>query len=95
MENKYFYDSGEYKEGSIPNEAFGDCHHSGQCDIDVMYWVEKLDFDFPKDQGIEWLKGFGAWDDEELDNHEENRLRVLWLFAGNVADGEEIYGLVN
>ena len=26
-------------------------------------------------------QGHGAWDDEQLKDHYENRLRVLWLWA--------------
>jgi len=33
------------------------------------------------------LKGYGAWDDEELSDREMNIKRVLWLAAGDISDG--------
>lgn len=38
-----------------------------------------------------YLRGYGAWDDEELSNHEDNLMRLLWLTAGAWADGESAY----
>ena len=54
--NKYFYENGEYKDGSLPQDCIDDCSHSGSCDNDVEYWLNKLDFDFDKALGIKWLK---------------------------------------
>ena len=93
--NKYFYENGEYKEGSIPQECVDDCSHSGQCINDVEYWVKKLGFDFNKEQGIDYLKAYGAWDDEQLLNHNDNKERVLWLACGDISDNQEFYGLIH
>lgn len=32
------------------------------------------------------LKGYGAWDAEELADAEMNRIRLLWIAAGNAKD---------
>jgi hypothetical protein len=32
------------------------------------------------------LKYCGAWDDEELANDAKNRLRIVWIAAGNIRD---------
>ena len=93
--NKYFYETGEYKEGSLPQECIDDCSHSGQCIDDVQYWIKKLDFDFDKEQGISYLKEYGTWDDQELDNHEDNKERVLWIACGDMSDNQEFYGLIH
>lgn len=34
------------------------------------------------------LKGYGAWDEAELADHDMNLVRFLWIAAGNIADGE-------
>ena len=34
------------------------------------------------------LKGCGAWSPEELQDHEMNLVRLLWIAAGNVAEDE-------
>ena len=35
-----------------------------------------------------YLKGFGAWEDGQLNDHAENRQRVIWLLAGNLRERE-------
>ena len=32
------------------------------------------------------LKEYGAWDEEELNNHEQNKQRVLWMACGDIND---------
>ena len=93
--DKFFDKNGWYIENSIPIEALEDCHHQGQCDGDVKFWVKKLNFDFPFELGKNWLREYGAWDDKELNNHEENKHRILWLLSGNFQDDGEILGLVH
>ena len=65
--------------------------HQGQCDDDVNALSEvpaikrqlaKLD---PADVAAE-LKEYGAWDQEELADHEQNLQRILWIAAGNIID---------
>ena len=38
-----------------------------------------------------YLHGYGAWDDDELSDHEQNLKRLVWLAGGNLreADDEE------
>ena len=44
--------------------------------------VEKLNpFQLAKE-----LKEYGAWDGEELKNHNENVIRWLWISAGDIAE---------
>ena len=68
-------------------------YHSGACDLDI---AELMELDSIKAQlsGIapkvlsDELKEFGAWDSEELANHEDNLARILWLACGDLVDGE-------
>lgn len=32
------------------------------------------------------LKDYGAWDEQELSNHEENKARILWIACGDVTE---------
>ena len=38
---------------------------------------------------IKYLEQYGAWDDDELTDHESNIDRLVWLTGGAFADGEE------
>lgn len=66
--------------------------HQGQCDDDVQALsrvpyiakqLEKLDPKLLADELSEW----GAWDDEELADHEQNLQRILWLACGDIVEG--------
>ena len=77
---------------SIPYGMESIGYHSGACDSDI---AELLELQPIKAQlsGIapqvlrEELKEFGAWDSEELANHEENLARILWIACGDLVDG--------
>lgn len=67
--------------------------HSGQCDQDVAYLralpeisaqLEKLDPVLVVSELEEW----GAWDEEELKDHDQNLSRLLWLACGDIVDQE-------
>lgn len=48
----------------------------------VKRQLDKLD---PK-AVVRELKSTGAWEDSDLQDHEQNLLRVLWLAAGNIRE---------
>lgn len=66
--------------------------HPGQCLQDVIALMnepkikrqlKKLNSENLKKE----LSGYGTWDDEELQNHEENLIRWLWISCGDIVDG--------
>jgi hypothetical protein len=66
--------------------------HPGPCDADVMALsrvpavarqLRVLDPDLVRTELREW----GAWDDAELADHAQNLQRLLWIAAGDVAEG--------
>ena len=66
-------------------------YHSGQCDEDIAELrqapaikrqLAKLD----KAVLIDELRHWGAWDDEELQNHDENLDRFLWLACADIVE---------
>ena len=67
--------------------------HQGQCDDDVRALSEvpgirqQLDALDPEKVRAE-LKEYGAWDAEDLADHEQNLQRVLWLAACNIVEGQ-------
>ena len=75
----------------LPPECIADCSGSGDATEAVKFWVKRLEFDGPEDLFKDYLDGFGAWDDEQLKDHNENKLRVLWLWAGYCSDDPGAY----
>ena len=79
----------------LPPECIADCSGSGDRSDNVKRWVERLNFDGPVELFKEHLDGYGAWDDEELKDHEENKSRVLWIWANdcyeNPGDHDYLY----
>jgi hypothetical protein len=67
--------------------------HQGQCDDDVKalsqvpYIAEQLAKIDPELLRSE-LKEYGAWDDSELADHDQNRQRLLWLACGDIVEQE-------
>lgn len=67
------------------------CSHPGPCDDDVKALLEtpyirrqmkKLD----KEKLRIELDDYGCWDDEQLSNHEDNKMRWLWLSCGDITE---------
>ena len=69
-------------------------NHQGPCDSDVACLAGKL-----SEQTYLWdaedlraeLDESGAWDDEELSDHEENIERMIWIACGDVAENPDYY----
>ena len=72
-------------------EQARDCSHSGACDADVAELLElpvirrQLNNIGPEAIASE-LSEYGAWDDEELTDHEENKALIVWIAAGNISE---------
>ncbi len=68
------------------------CSHPGQCDGDVSALAKnpkiarQLVKINPELLAAE-LREYGAWDSSELDDHEQNLQRLLWIAAGDISDG--------
>ena len=67
--------------------------HQGQCDSDVLALskvpkiarqLAKIDPELLRSELREW----GAWDANELSDHDQNLQRILWLAAGDIVDQE-------
>jgi len=68
--------------------------HQGQCDDDVKALskvpkiARQLARIFPGDLRQE-LKEYGAWDEKELADHDQNLQRFLWLAGGDIAENSK------
>lgn len=65
--------------------------HSGQCDKDVEFLAKKPRIkrqlkQIDKDKLALELEEYGAWGKDELKDHEQNLLRLLWLACGDIVD---------
>jgi hypothetical protein len=67
----------------LPKECVADCSHAGECDNDVAYWSDKLQCDIHIDANLirDELKGYGAWDADELADDDANLRRIIWIGA--------------
>lgn len=72
------------------------CSHSGPCDLDVEalmgqgYISEQLAKIDPAILRGE-LREYGAWDDDELADHDANLMRLVWIAACDVAEDPDTY----
>jgi hypothetical protein len=68
--------------------------HQGQCDRDVADLVriprirKQLD-EIGPDRIREELGEYGAWDGEELEDDIQNRHRIVWLAACDIAEEQQ------
>lgn len=68
--------------------------HPGPCDDDIAELLtlpaikRQLDKINPLDIRLE-LKEYGAWDENQLSNDEDNKARILWIACGDIR--EELY----
>ena len=65
--------------------------HQGQCDEDVAVLIETPEIKAQLDvlnEGLiaEVLKEYGAWDDKQLADNEQNRHRLIWIAGCDIAE---------
>ena len=68
-----------------------DCSVSGDCEpmvLDAMKLPEikaQLDEIDPK-KLIQELAEYGAWEENELSNHQDNLIKIVWIACGQISD---------
>jgi len=75
----------------LPLDVVNDCSHSGDCTQDVKDCLElpeiKEQFsEIDKEQLKKELYDYGAWSDEELNDHDDNLMRILWIASSNIQE---------
>jgi hypothetical protein len=87
----YFTSSSGRIELEMTMEDALSASHQGQCDDDVLALskvpriAEQLARIDPELLRAE-LKEYGAWDSQELSDHDQNLQRILWLAAGDIRE---------
>lgn len=91
MDKLQFYSSSGRVELELTLEDAQSGSHQGRCDDDIVelrrvpYIAEQLSTLNPEALARE-LKGYGAWDETELADHDENLSRILWLACGGIVE---------
>lgn len=67
------------------------CTHPGPCDEDVKDVMQKPYIkrqlkQISPEQLRKELSGYGAWSEEELNDHEKNLMRWVWISAGDIME---------
>ena len=76
---------------NITKAVANECSKSGNNEYSVNYYMnlpkyrKQLD-KLNKESVRAELNDLGAWEDEELKNHEDNLQRLFWLACGNIMD---------
>lgn len=85
------WQSGNYLEMNITRKDAESVHHSGDCELDVKallakpYIKRQLNKINPESIQKE-LRQYGAWNEKELEDLEQNKVRLLWLMGGDLAE---------
>ena len=83
-----------YFELKLPVSVAQNCTHPGPCDADIaearkLSYVKKQLAKLDPEKLVKELRDYGAWDTDELKDHNANLDRILWIASGNIVD--EIY----
>lgn len=68
-----------------------DCGGPGAADEAVAYVLRVYDVQGDVADCAAYLRGYGAWEDHELEDHEENLARLVWLTGCALNEGESAY----
>lgn len=76
---------------NITKAVANECSRSGNNEYSVNYYMnlpkyKKQLLKLDKEQVRQELNDLGAWEDDELKNHEDNLQRLFWLACGNIVD---------
>ena len=88
----YWNDSYGFFELNITKAQAHMGHHQGQCDQDIedlprVPSIKKQLDQLDPDRVREVLRDYGAWDDDELSDHDANLDRLLWIACGDIVEG--------
>lgn len=70
----------------IPRECIEDCTVGGQdASEPVKHWRQRLAFTVNRTKALKCLKGYGAWEPEELAAQSDDDIaeKILWLACGD------------
>ena len=65
----------------LPEACIEECSMNGPVDGACEYWAERLNLEAPAWLLREYLEGFGCWTKAELCDHQDNLMRLVWLWS--------------
>lgn len=81
-----WFDQGGFAIQEPPADCVASCSAQGRVDEAVKHWVRKLELSAPPWLLRRYLKGFGAWEPDELCNHDANLERLPWIWCCNIRE---------
>lgn len=86
------YWTGNYVELQLTKTHAAIGGHPGPCDADIAYLrrlpaIRRTLNRLEPEQVRKELKDYGAWDETELSDHDENLNRMLWIACGDITEG--------
>jgi len=70
-------------------DALCDCGASGDASDAVAYVRQNFTVTGDADDCAAFLRGYGAWDDDELSDHDSNLDRLVWLAGCQMREENE------
>lgn len=68
-----------------------ECGGSGDQSENVQYVMDCYSISGDVEDCKNALRPYGAWDDDELEDHEQNLRRLVWLAGCDLCETNEIY----
>jgi hypothetical protein len=72
----------------LPDQCVLDCSRIGSCDDDVSLWATRVTRIISSEAIKAELQEYGAWEDDELNDDEQNWKRIIWIAAGDIKEEE-------
>jgi len=63
----------------------------GSADSQVEYILSQYDITCDAQDAIAYLLPYGAWEEHELTDHNENMLKLIWIIGGDLGEQGEAY----
>ena len=89
----WFTSSSGIIEFQMTGEQAQSVSHQGSCDKDCEVLKNELKLELDKinpDDIKKELDELGAWNDEELSDHEQNLIRLVWIAGCDIAESNII-----
>jgi len=63
----------------------------GDASIQCEYVLSQYDITCDPQDAIAYLLPYGAWEEHELTDHNENMLKLIWIIGGDLGEQGEAY----
>lgn len=74
---------------TLPGDCIDDCSASGDVLQAVQYWLKRLPFTADVAGTKAYLQSTGGWEEDDLQDHETNLERLLWLVCCDLKEEYE------